>query len=172
MNESELRYQVGAIIDNQLQILRENIIANSFAAGQKATGKTADSMTVRIFKEGDIVVGELDARAFFGNLEQGNKPFGAQHFRYRADGTTYPSAPKWFTEIIREWAEAKHLDFESPWAVATKIMTEGTELYRNGGRDDIFTPEIPKALKELQRRLAGLFDVQITATIFETLRQN
>lgn len=171
MTESNLRYNIGQIIDDQLRILRENIIANHFAAGQKASGKTADSMTISITKEGDgVIVGTLDARDYFGNLEQGNKPFGAQYFRYRSDGTTYPSAPKWFIEIIREWAEAKHLDFDSHWAVATKIMTEGTELYRNGGREDIFTPEIPKAVAELQRRLAGLFDAQLTASVFETLR--
>lgn len=171
MTESQLRYNVEQIVADQLNVLREGIIANHFAAGQKATGETAASMVVTVTREDGAVVGTLDGRDYFGNLEQGNQPFRAQYFRRRKDGTTYPSAPKWFIDIIRDWAAAKGVELSSPWGVATKIMTSGTALFRNGGREDIFTPEIPKAVAMVQARLAGLFDAQLTATIFDTLRQ-
>ena len=153
-------------------MLREDIIANHFAAGQKASGRTAQSMTINVTNESGVVVGTLDGRAYFGNLEQGNQPFRAQYFRRRADGSTYPSAPKWLIDIIAEWASDKGIDLDSPWGVATSIMVNGTALFRNGGRADIFTPEIPKAVNEIQRCLAGLFDAQLTASVFDTLRKN
>ena len=172
MDESQLRYNVEQIVTDQIKMLREDIIANHFAAGQKASGRTAQSMTINVTNESGVVVGTLDGRAYVGNLEQGNQPFRAQYFRRRADGSTYPSAPKWFIDIIAEWASDKGIDLDSPWGVASSIMVNGTALFRDGGRADIFTPEIPKAVNEIQRRLAGLFDAQLTASVFDTLRKN
>ena len=87
-----------------------------------------------------------------------------QHFRRRRDGSVYPSAPKWFIDIIAGWAAAKGVDI-SAWGAATKIMTEGSALFRNGGREDIFTPEIAALSDRIADRLAGLFDAQIVESI-------
>ena len=78
--------------------------------------------------------------------------------------SVYPSAPKWFIDIIADWAAAKGVDI-SAWGAATKIMTEGSALFRNGGREDIFTPEIAALSDRIADRLAGLFDAQIVESI-------
>ena len=44
-------------------------------------------------------------------------------------------------------------------------MTEGAALFRNGGREDIFTPEIAALSDRIADRLAGLFDAQIVESI-------
>lgn len=48
-------------------------------------------------------------------------------------------------------------------------MTSGSALFRDGGRTDIFSNEIPVTVDNLSRRLAGLFDVQVTQTIANQL---
>lgn len=35
--------------------------------------------------------------------------------------------------------------------------TEGTELHRTGGRDDIYSPEIEKAIQNIMNRVFGIF---------------
>lgn len=73
----------------------------------------------------------MDARPYFAALETGTQPWQSQHFRRRRDGSVYPSAPKWFIDIIADWAATKGVDI-SAWGAATKIMTEGSALFRNG----------------------------------------
>lgn len=153
-----------AIVREELDAARARIIENHIAAGQKATGATADSVVVSVTTLDTTVIGEIDARAFFAALETGTKPWANPHMRQRKDGTEYPSAPKWFIDIIRDWATAKGVDV-SPWGVATKIMTDGSKLFRDGGRSDIFTPEIKTALNNIADRVAGLFEAQLIESI-------
>ena len=42
-------------------------------------------------------------------------------------------------------------------------------LFRDGGRSDIFSNEIPVFLEDVASRLAGLFDVQLTESILRTI---
>lgn len=172
MNEGTIiiRADAPAIVADELQKLKERIVANHIAAGQRASGRTIESMIVRVDDIGDgVVIGELDARPYFAGLETGSRPWSVIHTRQRKDGTEYPSAPKWFIDIVRDWAGSKGVNLDSPWGVATKIMTSGSELFRNGGRNDIFSNEIPVTVENLSRRLAGLFDVQVTQTIARQL---
>ena len=116
-----------------------------------------------------INAGMAPLKPYFAGLETGSRPWSRIHTRLRKDGSEYPSAPKWFIEVVEGWAATKGVNLDSPWGVATKIMTSGSALFRDGGRDDIFSNEIPVAFDNVASRLAGLFDVQLTESILRTI---
>lgn len=164
MDVQKIETEADRIVAEELDRARKRIIENHVAAGQRVTGATADSITVTVTTGGGVVVGDMDARGYFAALETGSRPWQTPHTRQRSDGSTYLSAPKWFAEIIREWATAKSVEI-NPYAAAYRIMTEGSQLFREGGREDIFTPEIRDLLDRIAQRLAGLFDAQIVESI-------
>lgn len=164
MDAKRIELEADRIVAEELDRARRRIIENHIAAGQRATGATADSITIDVVTSGSVITGTMDARPYFAALETGTQPWRSQHFRRRRDGSTYAVAPKWFVDVIAEWAAAKGVDI-SPWGAATRIMTEGSALFRNGGREDIFTPEIVALSDRIADRLAGLFDAQIVESI-------
>lgn len=164
MDVQRIELEADRIVAEELDRARRKIIENHIAAGQRTTGATADSITIDVVTSGGVTTGTMDARPYFAALETGTQPWRSQHFRRRRDGSVYPSAPKWFIDIIADWAAAKHIDI-SAWGAATKIMTEGSKLYREHGCDDIFTPEIKALSDRIADRLAGLFDAQIVESI-------
>lgn len=133
-----MRIEQKQILSTELESLRERIIQNHFAAGQKASGKTAKSM--RVIMEEDS--GELIGRKAFGTLETGRK------------GGKVPAG---FATIILRWAQDKGIKVDNPksfaFLVARKIAREGTLLHRQGGRADIYSTEIPKTIDRLIERL-------------------
>lgn len=141
-------------LSEQLNDLRLRIIENHIRAGQKASGRTIQSMQVVVEDMGDSVVGTLYGRQYFQNLETGNKPW--------KNPTT--KVPRFFHDIIDQWISDKGLSLNA-WAVAYKIIHEGTKLYRDGGRDDIYSNEIPKTLESIGDAVTALYDMQITEMI-------
>lgn len=165
MNESPtLGIDTGRIVKEELDALRDRIIRNHIAAGQRTTGKTADSLDTVVTGSGGNVIGTLCGRGYFATLETGTRPWRMQHFIRAKDGSTRPSAPKWFVDIIRDWIIAKHINAQA-FGVATRIMTEGSRLFRNGGREDIYSNEIPVALRNISDRIGGLYEAQMIASI-------
>lgn len=169
MSENVIR----EIIGDELLSLRDRIINNHIAAGQKASGRTIESMQI----ETTPTSGILFARRAVGTLETG-----------RGSG----AVPKGFNEIIYQWIMDKGIQVApipytrkaSPkWqpkytpevrgymsfagAVANKIAKEGTSLHREGGRKDIYSNEIETTLKSLADRLTGVMWVKI-----DTINQN
>ncbi len=164
MDVQRIELEADRIVAEELDRARRKIIENHIAAGQQTTGATAESITITVTTNGGVTTGTMDARPYFAVLETGTQPWKTPHTRQRRDGSVYPSAPKWFIDIIADWAAAKGVDI-SAWGAATKIMTEGSALFRNGGREDIFTPEIAALSDRIADRLAGLFDAQIVESI-------
>lgn len=160
-NETQTYFAQEEIIKDELEKLRDRIIKNHTDAGQVASGRTRDSLTVEAGKSGGALIG----RSPFGTLETGRKA-GA--------------VPMGFVDIIAQWITDKGIAFKSvtyvrkasaKWtpkysdssergrmmlagAIAYKIRTEGTQLYREGGRTDIYSNEIPETLKNLKDRLS------------------
>lgn len=158
---------IQGIIGEELLSLRDRIINNHIASGQRASGRTIESMTI----ETTATSGVLFARRAVGTLETGRK-----------GGVV----PKGFNEIIRLWIMDKGIhaapipyvrEASSKWqpkytpeergymslagAIAHKIASEGTSLYRQGGRKDIYSNEIMKTLKSLSDRLVGVVGLKI-----------
>ena len=134
------------IVSDGLQGLRQRIIANHEAAGQVASGRTRDSLKVEMTGEGGILWG----RQAFGVLETGRKP---------------GKVPKGFYGIILQWVKDKGIQIEKPksfaYLVARKIANEGTRLYRSGQKEDIYSTEVEKTVREISERIAGIFNTEV-----------
>ena len=129
-----------------MESLRKRIIDNHLKAGQKASGKTIASMRIEVDEQGGILFG----RKAFGTLETGRK--GGR-------------VPKGFYHILLQWVKDKGIQVEKPktfaYFVARKIEKEGTRLYRQGGRDDIYSNEIPKTTERILRRITGFLGADV-----------
>jgi len=159
------------IIIKKLQELQQRIIANIESSGQSASGRTAASLRVEPNETGATLYG----RRAFATLETGRKP-----------GKT----PYQFTRVIWQWivdkgirvspidykrqASAKWQPMYSPQergelslagAIAHKIQTEGTALFRNGGRSDVYSNEIPRTIAEIKQEITPLLKAEILQTI-------
>ena len=143
--------EIKIILHDELTKLRESIIANMDAAGQTNTGKTAESMKVYIRGYVATATGILSGRQAFATLETGSAPWSRQPGR----------VPRFFADIIGEWIEKKGLDLNK-WAVAHSIITKGSSLRRNGGRADIYSPEIQKTLEAIGNRIVDKYTLLVT----------
>ena len=144
-----------------LQDLKVRIIHNMEANGQVVSGKTKDSLEIVTDEPNHA---KLMARGYFAALETGSQPWKYTHVRYRKDGSTYPSAPRWFIDIIDRWITDKGLTLNS-WAVATKIMADGSSLYRSGGRRDIFSNEVETTIQSLGDDIAYLYEKELSTIL-------
>ncbi len=134
------------ILKYELNDLRLRIIDNHIRARQKASGRTIASLRVEVTENSGILWG----RKAFGTLETGRRP---------------GRVPKGFYKIILDWIEAKGIRVEKPktfaYFIARKIAKEGTQLYRDGGRDDIYSKEIDKTIKTIMEKVFGIFENDI-----------
>jgi len=149
-----MRAEQAKILNEELDDLRKRIIKNHISAGQKASGKTINSMRVEL---GDNY-GQLTGRKYFGTLETGRKP---------------GKVPANFSNIILKWMQSKGINVPKPksfaYLVARKIRIEGTVLYRSGGRSDIYSEEINKTIPKLLKRL-GKNQVQEIKRLFDNVK--
>lgn len=134
------------VVSEELESLRQSIIENHLKAGQKASGRTIASLHVETDNDGGILFG----RKAFGTLETGRR--GGK-------------VPKGFYKIIYQWMQDKGIQVEKPksfaYLVARKIAREGTKLYRQGGRSDIYSNEIPKTTGSVLSRITGLLAASV-----------
>ena len=163
---------VTQILTEELTSLKAVITNNIRAAGEWATGKTAASMQVQVTG----MMGELMGRRAFGTLETGRRP---------------GRIPRNMRDIIYEWMQAKGIhadpmpyvrpgrhkyptaqmrgDMSMAGAIAYTIKTRGTLLYREGGRNDIYSQAIPEAVARINARLGGIFKATIESQIKSNL---
>lgn len=140
------------IIRTELEFLRDRIAANIMRNGQNASGQTIQSMRVEAGDE----EGTLYGRRFFGVLETGRRP---------------GRVPSGFAQIILKWMQAKNIqaddgkDLRMANAIAWAIRKRGSRLFREGGRKDVFSNEIPAARERLKERFSELMT---SLTISET----
>lgn len=158
---------VSQILTEELGTLRATIINNIRSTGQWASGKTAASMAVMV--SGSI--GELVGRKAFGTLETGRR--GGR-------------VPRNFHDIIYDWMQAKGVhaqpmpyktnrphkyseqergDRTMAYFIAKTIRREGTRLYRDGGRDDVYSRAIPITIERINSRLSGIYVASVTQQI-------
>jgi hypothetical protein len=166
--------QVSQILTEELGTLKATIINNIRSTGQWASGKTAASMAVMV--SGSI--GELVGRRAFGTLETGRR--GGR-------------VPRNFAVIIYDWMQAKGIhadpmpyktsrphkyteqergDRTMAYFIARTIRREGTRLYRDGGRDDVYSRAIPTTIERINSRLSGIYAAAITQQIKLNTPQN
>ncbi|MBU3835419.1 MAG: hypothetical protein H9949_06730 [Candidatus Phocaeicola merdigallinarum] len=141
-----LRDKVMELVASELEALKQRIIENHRNAGQVASGRTIASLKVEITEDGGVLWG----RSAFGTLETGRK------------GGKVPAG---FWKIIRQWMDDKGIQVEKPdsfaYLVARKIAKEGTQLFRNGGRSDIYSPEVKDTVERVSDGIGILFGSEV-----------
>lgn len=134
------------LVASELEALKQRIIENHRSAGQVASGRTIASLKVEITEDGGVLWG----RSPFGTLETGRK------------GGKVPAG---FWKIIRQWMDDKGIQVEKPdsfaYLVARKIAREGTQLFRNGGRSDIYSPEVKDTVERVSDGIGILFGSEV-----------
>lgn len=134
------------LVASELEALKQRIIENHLSAGQVASGRTIASLKVEITEDGGVLWG----RSPFGTLETGRKP---------------GKVPAGFWKIIRQWMDDKGIQVEKPdsfaYLVARKIAKEGTQLFRNGGRSDIYSPEVKDTVERVSDGIGILFGSEV-----------
>ena len=134
------------LVSSELEALKQKVIENQKNSGQVASGRTIVSMKVEVTEDGGVLWG----RSPFGTLETGRKP---------------DKVPAGFWKIIRQWMEDKGIRVQKPdsfaYLVARKIANEGTQLFRNGGRDDIYSPEVKDTVERVSQGIGILFGSEV-----------
>lgn len=147
---SDLKARVTGILNERLQWLADQVRQNHIDAGQVASGKLRDSFIAIVEDQGDRIIGHVDALPYVESIEQGNAPWEPIPTKQAKDGHTYDYVPKWFADAIGRWMADKGIQEtkeRNRYAVAWKIIHDGTLLYRQGGRSDIYS-DITKAVAE------------------------
>lgn len=141
-----LRDKLMELVSSELEALKQKVIENQKNSGQVASGRTIASMKVEVTEDGGILWG----RSAFGTLETGRK------------GGKVPAG---FWKIIRQWMDDKGIQVEKPdsfaYLVARKIAREGTQLFRNGGRSDIYSSEIKGTIERMSDKIGLLFGSEV-----------
>ena len=168
---ADLGTPISELVGDELETLKQRIIANIQAAGAVATGKTIQSLYVQRRTDGGALV--FHGKMPFGVLETGRK--GGK-------------VPKGFASIIYDWMQAKGVhglpmpyltaqqhkytpqergDRTLAYFISRKIAREGSQLFRQGGRDTIYSNEIPQTVSTIKKTL-----LQLMVTEFKSIKLN
>lgn len=142
----------------------ENVIVhiqdNLDSTGTTASGKTKDSLRY-----------EIDGDEFSQSL----KIYGRQYFQGVEEGRGPGRVPYKFQDILYDWAQAKGIlanfgDTERKqrsvlYMVGKSIKENGTRLYQDGGRLDIYSNVLNEELPKLEDNVS-FFLKQSIAEIF------
>ena len=166
--------QVSQILTEELGTLKATIINNIRTTGQWASGKTAASMQVHV--SGSI--GELVGRRAFGTLETGRRGgrvprnfMGIIYDWMMAKGVHADPMP-YKTSRPHKYTEQERGDRTMAYFIAKTIRREGTRLYRNGGRDDVYSRAIPTTIQRINSRLSGIYVASVTQQIKLNTKEN
>lgn len=135
-------------LDEMLSEWAENVVVriqeNLDSTGTTASGKTKESLEYELTDTGVRILG----RQYFQGVELG-RPAGKVPYR--------------FQDIIRQWMKDKGIESqfgEKEWQkrnaaylIAQKIKESGTQLYRQGGRSDIFSNVINEEVENLTEKI-------------------
>ena len=158
---ADIEYDASSIVSEELNALCERIANNIIAANANVTGETIASIQPEVQSDGSEVIGRVYGRPYFAALETGSTPWSTQYLR----------PPKFFIDIIREWVDNRGLDL-SPGAVAYTLMRDGSALYREGGRTDIYSNEIPVTINNIEARLRTFFVTQINERLDKIIKND
>lgn len=117
MTIEELLSQEGGAAITKIQ-------SNITSSGQNASGRTSNSLKSTVSESDGITRLVIDAARHFTVLETGRKP-----------GKMPPVG------AIQQWIVDKPLDERKglAWAISKVIARDGTKLFQEGGRKDIFS---------------------------------
>jgi hypothetical protein len=140
-----------------LERIRERITENIRTSGEWASGETAKSMRIEETERGGRLIGRPD----FWSLEEGSEPSPLHKY------------PANFQQIIYDWMEDKGIAPSDQYehvtvagSIAWYIRKHGTRLYREGGRQDIYSNVIDEEVANLKKTIAA----EIISTLAYTIK--
>jgi hypothetical protein len=145
------------LIAVELEALSKRIQANIFVSGEYASGETSKSMKVIKSNFSASLVG----REYFAALETGRKP---------GKGTPI--------SVLLNWIRAKGIgtgddkkDRSFAYLISRKHAKEGSELFRNRGRKDIYSNEIEKFVNKIENMIADKLIISVGRYIDDNNRK-
>lgn len=159
------------VLDKIVAILekaREDIVAQMRKNGQYVTGKTASGIKCYGVQTATHINAYMEAPISLLTLETGRRA---------------GKIPYGFQSILFKWSIDKHMQFKTvtarksfAWYTARKIASEGSWIYRQGFRVDVYTSILRKATHDIEALLLGYgwidkdFKMQLpTTTLKQTL---
>lgn len=151
---------IKGILQQEMELLKKNIQSRMIEERINASGRTMKSLTVQTSEFGGILFGS----SVFLNLQRGRKP-GA--------------VPRNFVEIIKNWIEAKGINYSDytpksgaklssemklqslAGAIAHTIMKKGTVLHRKGVTKDIYSKALQETLGNIGDRVGEKLALEI-----------
>ena len=143
------------ILTSALEEAKVKIQQNLASTGTNASGRTSQSLTVEV----DGNTGVLYGRQAFGTVETGRKP---------------GKVPSGFRDIIYQWMQDKDVhakvegrrsqesaDRSMAYIIARKIANEGSKLYRDEGRDDIYSNVLPLTIERVRNEVTNVYIINI-----------
>lgn len=162
---NEAKQKAMDALANGMMRLADVIRANHENAGQVASGKMRDSIRSAVLHDNEIFIGYVEALGYVETLELGNAPWDDIPTKTAEDGHTYDYVPEWFAETIGEWMANKGLQETKTfnrYVVAWNIIHEGTQLYRDGGRNDIYSEIVGQFSNEIADEIMQEYDTLIS----------
>lgn len=154
---AEIDNAIGQAMERALIACKDEIIARHLAAGQKASGATAASLSV-------VKVGSMHYQL----VQTGGAPLGTLD-----EGRKGGKIPKGFAAIVQKWADAKGISFPNvkeanrfARAVAFKIAKEGTQ--RSHAPVDIVGTPVENLRKSIAAEIAPIYKGEVMRQIFRT----
>lgn len=131
---------IDIVTNSGIEVIND-IRANLGATGTNATGRTSQSLRIEVKKEGTTIKLQLFGRPFFNTVETGRRP------------TPGKKPSREFIENLKPWAAARGIDESAVWAIATVINRRGTNLWLDGGREDIIGPAVDNFVNDVSLAL-------------------
>jgi hypothetical protein len=157
MNEPAKHIVIGAL-DDLKQRIAHNIVS---------TGQNASSLHVEEYGSGAKLLGRFP----FGTLETGRKPgkvpgnFQSIILQWMNDKGIKASPIPYISKPSKHWqpkyTPQERGDRSLAGAIAHKIKTGGTKLYRDKGRNDVYSNEIPATIESIRKQLTGIYKQEI-----------
>lgn len=120
------------------------IKTNLDSTGTTASGRTRDSITVEV-ADGELTI---YGRPYFQGVEEGR---GAGKVPYNFTDILY----KWMQDkgIAAEFGSTEAKQRSAAFVIGKFIEQHGTKLYRDGGREDIYTNVFEEELPKLEEKI-------------------
>lgn len=161
--------QGSSIIATELDELRLKIIENMYQAHAVASGGTIRSL--KVIQESFSARLISDQKMPFGVMETGRRggkiPYGFSGIIYewmQTKGVHADPVP-YKTDKPHKFSEQERADRSMASAIAHTIAKSGTKLFRQGGRDTIYSRDIPKTIQTCRERLAAFVFMSAQETI-------
>ena len=157
-----------SMLREELEMARQLIIDHIRANGQNASGRTIASLHVETDEGGGVLYGHRP----FGVLETGRKAgktprsFRTIIYQWMMDKGIHATPIPYLTNRPHKYTEQMRADLSMASAIAHTIKTQGSSLYRKGGRNDVYSNVIPQTIERIRSRMISLVHQDIkTITI-------